>query len=138
MVGPRYLLDTNAVSALLKQPDGPVARRLSRHTDDDLCTSIVVECELRYGAAKRGSPRLTARIEALLRELAIVPLEIGADRRYGAIRLALEKQGTPIGQHDLLIAAQALAMGVTLVTENVREFSRVPGLAVENWNAAEP
>jgi tRNA(fMet)-specific endonuclease VapC len=129
----RYLLDTNIVADLVRTPQGVVAARIAREGEDTVCTSIVVAGELRFGAAKRGSAPLAARVEAILAAMEIVPLEEPADRRYGELRWHLERSGTPIGPNDMLIAAHALALGLTLVTANVREFSRVSGLAVENW-----
>jgi tRNA(fMet)-specific endonuclease VapC len=98
-----------------------------------VCTSIVVACELRYGAAEKGSPRLAAQLESILQALAVLPLESGADRHYGEIRAHLERGGRPIGANDLLIAAHARAAGLQLATRNVDEFSRVPGLRVTSW-----
>ena len=98
-----------------------------------MCTSIIVACELRYGAAKKGSARLTQQLEAVLDVLPILSLEPAVDRRYGELRADLERRGTPIGPNDLLIAAQALALGLVLVTDNVQEFRRVRGLEVKNW-----
>ena len=96
-------------------------------------TSIVVAAELRYGAAKKASPRLTAQLEAVLNGLEILPFEAPADTAYGMIRARLEQGGTPIGGNDLLIAAQAIALGYTVVTDNVGKFARADGLAHENW-----
>lgn len=129
----RYLLDTNALSEVIKQPAGAVARRIATAGEDSICTSIVVACELRYGAVKKGSAVLTEKIDQLLTDVEILPLEEGVDRRYADLRVQLEQAGEPISAHDMLIAAQALALGLTMVTANVREFRRVPGLAVENW-----
>jgi tRNA(fMet)-specific endonuclease VapC len=129
----RYLLDTNIVSELVHDPNGPVAERIADLGVAAVCTSIIVAAELRYGAVKKESPKLTARIEALLAALEVLPLEPPSDVLYGNIRAELEKAGTPIGANDLLIAAQAKALGYTVVTDNVGEFSRVEGLAVENW-----
>ncbi|PIV88201.1 MAG: VapC toxin family PIN domain ribonuclease [Hydrogenophilales bacterium CG17_big_fil_post_rev_8_21_14_2_50_63_12] len=129
----RYLLDTNIVSDLVKQPQGAVARRIAQLEEGQVCTSLIVAAELRYGAAKRGSARLAAQLEAILTALPVLPLETPTDRRYGDLRAVLERAGTPIGPNDLLIAAQALALNATLVTDNTREFERVGGLAIENW-----
>jgi tRNA(fMet)-specific endonuclease VapC len=129
----RYLLDTNAVSDLVRQPGGRVAARIATVGESEVCTSIVVAAELRYGAAKRRSPNLTRQLEAVLGALAVLPLEAPADEWYGELRCHLEGQGTPIGGNDMLIAAHALSLGLAVVTDNGREFSRVPGLAVENW-----
>lgn len=98
-----------------------------------MCTSIIVAAELRYGAAKSGSTRLAARVNELLGDLDVLPLKTPADACYAELRTGLEATGTPIGPHDLLIAAQALTLGLTLITANQREFSRVPGLRTENW-----
>lgn len=129
----RYLLDTNILSGLIRQPQGPVTEHIRKQGEAAVCTSIVVACELRYGAAKKGSTRLTERVEALLSALDVLPLESGVEREYARVRTHLERKGTPIGANDLLIAAQALFSNVTLVTDNTKEFSRVPRLRVENW-----
>ena len=129
----RYLLDTNILSDLLRNPGGRVAQRLAIVGEATVCTSIVVVCELRYGAAKKGSPRLSGRVEALLGGLEILPLDLPASPHYAEIRLHLDRMGKPIGPNDLLIAAHALALDLILVTDNVYEFSRVPRLPLENW-----
>lgn len=129
----RYLLDTNVVSDLVRRPQGLVARAISRVGEARVCTSLVVVAELRYGAEKKRSPALTAQLEAILAALEVEPLEAPVDEHYGRIRAALERQGTPIGGNDLLIAAHALALECTLVTGNDAEFARVPGLRCANW-----
>lgn len=128
-----YLLDTNTLSDLIRRPQGRIADRLAEVGEDRVVTSIVVACELRYGAAKRGSKRLTRQVEAVLGAITVLPLEPDIDRHYAAIRTALEKLGTPIGANDLLIAAHARTLRAVCVTANVAEFSRVTGLKVENW-----
>ena len=130
---PRYLLDTNILSDLVRRPQGAVADRLSRVGEDAVCTSIVVAAELRFGALKSGSKRLKRQAELILSAIDILPMEAPADEEYARIRRHLESRGTPIGPNDLLIAAQALALDCCVVTANDREFSRVPGLRVENW-----
>ena len=95
-------------------------------------TSIVVAAELRFGVRKLGSPRLTERVETVLGVLEVVPFAAPADAIYAEIRASLDQAGTPIGGNDLLIAAHALALGDTIVTDNVGEFGRVVGLRVEN------
>lgn len=132
----RYLLDTNVLSDLLRNPAGRAARRLAVVGEAVVCTSIVVACELRYGAAKKGSPQLSERVETLLESLEVLPLDKDADRRYAEIRSDLDRLGQPIGPNDLLIAAHALALDLIVVTDNVEEFGRVPGLSTENWLAA--
>lgn len=132
----RYVLDTNILSDLLKNPQGKAARKITSlpaEERDLLATSIIVAAELRYGAAKSGSPILADRVDQLLDAIEILPLEPKADRHYGRLHSELEKTGTPIGGNDLLIAAHVLAADAVLVTDNVREFKRVKGLRVENW-----
>ena len=129
----RYLLDTNVVSQLVRQPDGEVARRVAALEPGSFAISVVVAAELRYGAERRGSSRLTRQLEAVFSAIDVLPLEEPVDRHYGAIRSELERVGQPIGSNDLLIAAHAKALGVTLVTNNLGEFRRVPGLVVEDW-----
>jgi tRNA(fMet)-specific endonuclease VapC len=132
-VSRRRLLDTNIVSDLVRNPTGLAASRLRQDGDDGICTSVVVAAELRFGAAKRDSGRLTHQLEQVLSAIEILPLTPPADRLYGNIRAQLERAGTPIGGNDLLIAAHALASDCILVTDNEREFARVEGLSIENW-----
>jgi len=129
----RYLLDTNILSSLIRDPQGRIAERIKVVGDRAICTSIVVAAELRYGAAKKDSPRLTEQVEAVLGVIEILPLELPADEIYGSIRTQLELAGTPIGGNDLIIAAHAITLDLTLVSDNEREFARVAGLRIENW-----
>ena len=129
----KYLLDTNTVSDLVRRPSGRIARQIAGAEEDLVCTSIIVAAELRYGAAKRRPRTLNAQLETILGGIEILPFKPPADVIYGDVRAQLERIGTPIGPNDMLIAAQALALGLTVVTDNEREFSRVPGLSVENW-----
>ncbi len=128
-----WMLDTNTLSDLIRTPRGPLVQRLAGLAPQALCTSIVVACELRFGARRKGSPELTRRVEQLLDSLDVLPFDAPADQHYADIRTALERAGTPIGNHDLFIAAHARSRGLTLVTHNLREFTRVPGLRVEDW-----
>lgn len=128
-----YLLDTNIVSDLVRHPQGRVAQRIRVVGEADVCTSIIVAAELRYGAAKKGSPRLAAQLEAILGALDILPFEAPADAAYGLLRVRLEQAGRPIGGNDMLIAAHALALRHTLITDNEREFARIADLPCENW-----
>ena len=128
-----FLLDTNILSDLVRHPQGVVADRIAVEGEDSICTSIFVAAELRFGAAKSGSSKLKSRVDLILSAVEILPLETPADRQYGKIRHHLAGQGTLIGPNDLLIATHAHSMDLTLVTANTREFSRVPGLKVENW-----
>ena len=128
-----YLLDTNILSDLVRNPQGVVAAKIATAGEDTVCTSIIAAAELRYGAIRSNSAKLAERIDLILSALEILPLETPADHRYAALRHHLTRQGTPIGPNDLLIAAHALAIDLTVITANVAEFSRVPGLKIENW-----
>ena len=129
----RYLLDTNIISALVRDPRVTVADRIREVGEANVCTSIIVAAELRYGAAKKASVRLSTQLELVLAAFDVLPFETPADGVYGDIRAQLERTGTVIGGNDLLIAAQAVAGGHAVVTDNVRDFERVNGLAVMNW-----
>ena len=129
----RFLLDTNIVSNLIRDPQGRIAERIKIVGEQKICTSIIVAAELRYGAAKKASPRLTAQVEAVLAAIDTLPFDSPADESYGSIRTQLESAGTPIGGNDLIIAAQAVTLDLTLVSDNEREFARVAGLRLENW-----
>jgi tRNA(fMet)-specific endonuclease VapC len=128
-----YLLDTSILSNLIRLPQGVVAERIAEVGESAVLTSVIVACELRYGAAKRGSRKLTRQVEAILGAMTIRPLESNVEGIYASIRVALEKKGTPIGAHDMLIAAHARALDAVCVTDNMAEFKRVPALEVENW-----
>jgi tRNA(fMet)-specific endonuclease VapC len=129
----RYLLDTNIVSDLVRNPQGRVTERIRKLGEEKICTSIIVAAEMRYGATKRQSRRLSAQLEAVLGALEILPFEPPADVAYGDLRNRLERAGRMIGGNDLLIAAQAVANGLTVVTANMHEFDRIDGLDCVNW-----
>ena len=136
----RYLLDTNIISHMMVNADGIVAKRAERRMTSpdapELCTSIVVQCELAFGLKKRPSARLQAALNAQLAGLIVLPLDEAVVTHYASLRTQLEARETPIGPNDALIAARALAVDATLVSGDA-EFLRVPGLRVENWLAAE-
>ena len=127
-----YLLDTKILPDLARHPRGTVAARIAAAGEETVCTSIVVAAELRFGAVKSGSKKLADRVDLILSALEILPLEAPAYRHYGELRHHLIRQGIPIGPNDLLIAALTLSAELTVVTANAGEFSRVPGLKVEN------
>lgn len=131
----RYLLDTNIVSDLVRNPQGRAAAKIAEVGEDAVATSIIVAAELRYGALKKGSSRLAEQLDVILSAFEVLPFETPAEAAYASARVALEAAGTPIGGNDLLIAAQALALDLVVVTNNEREFARVRGLEVENWLA---
>ena len=128
-----FLLDTNILSDLVRRPRGRIADHIAKVGEQHVCTSIIVAAELRYGAAKKASARLTAQLEAVLGAVEVLALESPVDAIYGEARARLERAGHSIGANDLLIAAHALALGHTTVTNNEHEFSRVPDLRIENW-----
>ncbi len=129
----QYMLDTNIISELIRNPQGRAAKRIAKAGEANICTSIIVAAELRYGCAKSGSKRLLKAVEDLLGEINVLPFDAPADAEYGGIRAELEAAGKPIGSNDLLIAAHACATGATIVTANADEFKRIRGLKVENW-----
>ena len=127
-----YLLDTNVISEMARNPGGRVARR-AEPVRNRCITSIIVLAELQYGLIKRGSDRLVGQVGLITDAIPALPWEPPADECYAQLRHTLETAGTPIGANDLFIAAHALALDAILVTANEREFRRVPGLNVENW-----
>ncbi|TPK83529.1 type II toxin-antitoxin system VapC family toxin [Mesorhizobium sp. B2-4-12] len=131
----RFMLDTNIISDMIRNPAGKAASTVLRVGDSAVCTSIVVASELRYGCARKGSAKLLKKVEELLAEIPVLPLDVPVDADYGSIRAELEGLGQPIGHNDLFIAAHACALGITLVTANTGEFTRISGLKVENWLA---
>jgi tRNA(fMet)-specific endonuclease VapC len=132
---PLYLLDTNILTELIKHPDGSVRKQIAEVGEENLCTSIVVACELRFGARKKNAPALTKRIEQLLQTIEVLPLAEDVDRTYAEVRTALEKKGRSIGANDLLIGAHALSERCVLVTHNGSEFAHIAGLKIEDWLA---
>jgi len=129
----RFLLDTNAIADLIRHPQGRVAERIASVGQASVCTSIIVASEVRFGAAKRGSAELAARCDAALRVLEVVPFASPADEVYARVRAHLQARGRLISGNDMLIAAHALALGCTVVTDNEREFARVEDLPRVNW-----
>ena len=127
------MLDTNVVSELTRNPKGAVAICIAEVGPEAVCVSIITAAELRYGCAKKGSPKLLAHIEAILGSMQVLALDMPTDAEYGRIRAELEAVGQPIGPNDLFIAAHAYALGAVLVTANTGEFSRIRALRVENW-----
>jgi tRNA(fMet)-specific endonuclease VapC len=134
--GSIYLLDTNIISALMKDRTGAITANVrawaQRLPDCRFVTSVVVQYELLFGLARHGTSRLQTAYDIQMNQLPVLPLDEAVGPHYARIRAYLEKAGTPIGANDTLIAAHALALGATLVTADA-EFSRVPDLALENW-----
>ena len=129
---PRYMLDADTVSYALRG-QGRVAARLLEHQPSELCVSAVTLAELNFGAEARRSQKIRRAIRSFTKDVTVVPFDEASAERFGVVAAALSTRGRPIGLYDTLVAAQALALGLTVVTNNSRHFSRVPGLAVENW-----
>lgn len=123
------------MSDLVRFPTGTIYRRIALVGASFVCTSVIVACELQYGITRKRSERLQLNLERILTRLEVLPFNNGAHIHYGNIRTALEAAGTPISANDLFIAAHAASLGLILVTHNVREFGRVPGLKIEDWLA---
>lgn len=128
-----FMLDTNVFAALMREPRGRVAGRLIDLRAEQLVTSIIVEAEILFGIEKDGSLRRARKWDELRSIISVLPFEVPAQITYARLRTVLEGHGQMIGGNDLLIAAHALTLDAVMVTDNVREFGRVPGLRVENW-----
>ena len=128
-----FLLDTNIINDLVRDPHGKVSRKISTLGLARIATSIIVRCEIEFGLVKNGSTKLRKQLETILSAIEVIHFSSPAHEKYGELRAALMRTGKPIGPNDLFIAAHALSLGAILVTNNEREFSRVPGLKVENW-----
>ena len=129
---PEYMLDTDTVSFALRGR-GRVAARLLEHRPSELCVSSITLAELRYGAEARRSRRLHSLISTFVEAIEVMPFDQSAAGRFAVVAAALARRGSPIGTFDTLIAAHALSLRLTFVTNNTRHFTRVSGLATENW-----
>jgi tRNA(fMet)-specific endonuclease VapC len=129
----RRTLDTNICSYILRRHPVNMIERFAALDPNQLWLSAVVAAELRFGAAKLSSPRFSSAVEAWLIGFDVRPWPVEATHHYAQIRAVLERAGKPVGAMDLLIAAHAMAEDSVIVTNNAREFHRVPGLAVEEW-----
>jgi len=127
-----FMLNTNTVSFALRS-HGHVGERILQHKPSQLCVSAITVAELRYGADKRQSSKLHALIDTFIGAITVAPFGEREAARYGELSATLEREGTPIGQFDTLIAAHALTLGMTLVTNNERHFRLVPGLELTDW-----
>lgn len=128
----KYLLDTDSVSFALRG-HGEVGAQIRSRKPSDLCMSAISLAGLRYGADRKGSKKLHALIDTIATAIEVVSFDEAAATEFGRIGSTLAERGTPIGEYDVLIAAHAVALRRTLVTNNVKHFSKVPGLLVENW-----
>src|SRR4051812_11959142 len=130
--GPTFMLDTDTVSFALRG-EGSVGSRLVEHAPSQLCLSAISLAELRFGADRRGSKRLHRLIDTFSLSVSVVPFDAAAAALLGRLCARLGSRGKPIGTLDTLIAAHAMALNVTLVTNNIKRFGRVPGLKTANW-----
>jgi tRNA(fMet)-specific endonuclease VapC len=131
-----YMLDTNICVSLIRQKQRGLIERLTSHDPDEVGVSIITVAELSYGAQKSAQPSQNLRaLEQFLLPLEVADFDQSAADTYGLVRAHLEKNGNPIGSMDMLIGAHALSLGVVLVTNNIREFKRIPNLRVEDWLA---
>ncbi len=137
MSSQKFLLDTNIISDLVRNPQGLVAERIVQEGESSICSSIIVASELRFGAMKKfqqtGSRLLMELLELILSAIDILSFETPAEYHYAEIRVFLEQKGIPIGANDLLIATHARANALVMVSANFSEFSCVPELMVDNW-----
>lgn len=126
------MLDADTVSYAIRG-EGQVAARLLNHQPSELCISSITLAELKFGAETRRSQRLYRSIRTFIKDVAVIPFDEAAADRFGLVAAALARRGAPIGTFDTLVAAHALSLGLAVVTNNTKHFSRVPGLTVENW-----
>ncbi len=130
----RYLLDTNIVSYHIRRSSPALLRRLHATSSAHVALSVVTEMELRYGLARNPALRIAPLVESFLSGIAILPLESSVAKKYASVRHTLVSKGAAVGPLDLMIAAHALAMGIVLITNNTREFNRIPDLRCEDWS----
>jgi tRNA(fMet)-specific endonuclease VapC len=127
------MLDTDTVSLMVRK-NSSVIDNLIKHENDEICISAITYAELCYGLEKKGSDRLFNEVSSIMGKFTIVDFDNSQSELYGKIRLRLEKSGTPLGDMDMLIAASAMAAGAILVSHNIRHFSKIKGLKVEDWH----
>src|SRR5687767_9547412 len=128
----KYILDTDSVSFALRGQGG-VGAQLRALKPSQLCLSAITLAELRYGADRKGSRKLHQLIDGFVAGVEVAPFDEAAAATFGQLASLLAERGTPIGEFDVLIAAHAVSLRLTLVTRNTRHFSRVPGLTIEDW-----
>ena len=130
----KFMLDTNIIAYAKSKRSESVVARLRQYVPMEMCISAITMAELEYGASKSSWPeRNRVMLMAFLSEIQVMPFDANAAREYGDIRADLEKRGLVIGGNDMLIAAHAKSLNLTLITNNQREFERVKGLKLENW-----
>lgn len=129
-----YMLDTNAIIMAVRHPDWPICQKVKAHLGKDLCISVITYGELEYGIRKSAAPeRNRTAITQILLGIRVLDFNTAAAAHFGDIFAELEARGQRIGDRDMMIAAHARSLGYTLVTNNMREFSRVTGLKAVDW-----
>jgi tRNA(fMet)-specific endonuclease VapC len=128
----RFMLDADTVSYALRG-QGQVGARIVAHRPSEICLSSITLAELRFGAESKRSEKLRRAIRGFVKDLAVLAFDEKAADRFALVAAALARRGEPIGTFDTLLAAHALSLGLTVITNNTKHFSRVPGLALENW-----
>ena len=126
------MLDTDTVSYIIRKHPS-IIKNLIKHEDDEICISAITNAELFYGLEKKGSQRLFNEVHSVIGKCTLIDFNTSQSEIYGKIRLELEKSGTPLGDMDILIAAAALSTGAILVSHNIKHFSKIKGLKVEDW-----
>jgi tRNA(fMet)-specific endonuclease VapC len=129
----KYMLDANTCIYIINKRPPNVAETFAQHDLNDICISSIVVGELSYGVSKSISLRSKVVLEQFLEPITLLDFDVAAAQRFGELRAALERKGTPIGPFDMQIAAHALSLGATLVSNNLKEFRKVKGLKLENW-----
>jgi tRNA(fMet)-specific endonuclease VapC len=128
----RYLLDTNIVSDVMRNPEGPAELALRERADEEIGISLIVKGEVLFGLVRNANAKGRKRFDVLLDAIEVWPMQEGVADIYGQVRAAMEKSGDKMGPNDMWIAAHSLSLDATLVTDD-RRFHSVPGLKVENW-----
>ena len=129
---PRFMLDADTISYAIRG-QGQVGKRLLEHQPSELCMSSITWAELRFGAEAKRSPKLRLAVQSFAKDVAVVPFDQAAADKFALVAAALARRGSPIGSFDTLVAAHALSLGLTVVTNNAKHFGRVPKLDIENW-----
>jgi tRNA(fMet)-specific endonuclease VapC len=133
---PSFMFDTDISSYVIRGTHPSIQKRMRDLPTDAICISAITQCEMLFGAENSQRPHVAEGVSQFMEYMPVLDFPADAAREYASLRAALKRQGTPIGNNDMLVAAHALHLGLTLVTNNVREFSRVPGLKIENWTEA--
>jgi len=133
---PSFMFDTDISSYVIRGTHPSIQKRMRDLPTDAICISAITKCEMLFGVENSQRSDVAEGVSQFMEYMPVLDFPADAAREYASLRAALKRQGKPIGNNDMLVAAHALHLGLTLVTNNVREFSRVPGLKIENWTEA--